>query len=99
MSLDEALRTAGFYNCWTRKEAYIKAIGDGLSLALDSFQVSLRPDEPAALLRPNESTPDCKAWRILDFSRDGYATALVFDDPNRMIHQWTCSSIDELMNL
>jgi 4'-phosphopantetheinyl transferase len=99
MSLDEPLRTAGFYNCWTRKEAYIKAIGDGLSLALDSFQVSLRPKEPAALLRPSEAAADCKAWRILDFSRDGYTAAVVFDDPKRAIHQWTCSSIEDIINL
>jgi 4'-phosphopantetheinyl transferase len=96
MSLEEPLRTTGFYNCWTRKEAYIKAIGDGLSLALDSFQVSLRPEEPAELLRTSENTTDCKAWQILHFTHADYITAVVFNDPNRTIHQWTCSSIEDL---
>jgi len=53
----------GFFNCWTRKEAFVKALGDGLSIPLDRFDVTLAPEEPARVLRV-ESTPGDSGWRL-----------------------------------
>lgn len=55
-----------FYRCWTRKEAFIKALGEGLSMALDSFDVSL--DEQPALLASHDGREDPANWSMYDVS-------------------------------
>ena len=63
---------AAFFNCWTRKEAYIKARGMGLSYPLDRFDVSLAPGEPARLMR------GCTGWSVEAFEpASGFTAAVV----------------------
>jgi 4'-phosphopantetheinyl transferase len=57
------LRDEGFFLCWTRKEAYVKARGEGLHIPLGSFHVSLKPGQPERL-----QSMDSKDWRLLSLS-------------------------------
>ena len=69
-----------FFNCWTRKEAFLKAVGDGLSRSLDSFEVSLAPGEPARLLCVRGDSLEASRWHLLELApAHGYAGALVVE--------------------
>lgn len=57
-------QTAAFFCGWTRKEAFIKAIGDGLSYSLDRFVVTLHPDEPARLLTIEGNATAAQEWEM-----------------------------------
>lgn len=70
----------GFFNCWTRKEAYLKAKGEGFSSPADRFQVSLAPGEPAALLDHSSGPAEVAKWSIEDLDvGDGYTAALAVE--------------------
>ncbi|MFK7742382.1 MAG: 4'-phosphopantetheinyl transferase superfamily protein [Planctomycetota bacterium] len=64
--LEGSDRELAFYRCWTRKEAYIKALGEGLSLALDSFDVSLC-EEPK-FLACHDGRENLSSWSLVDVS-------------------------------
>lgn len=78
----EEEKPAAFFRCWTRKEAYIKAIGSGLSHPLDTFDVTLAPGEPAALL-------NVKGWSLFDLDvAPGYAAALAVAGTGHKLHRF-----------
>lgn len=65
LQLPPELRQAGYFACWTRKEAYIKAVGAGLSLRLDQFEVSVDPGQPAVLRAIGGSAAAARDWTLL----------------------------------
>jgi len=88
-SLSSSLRTEGFFNCWTRKEAYVKARGEGLSHPLDSFSVSLTPGEPARLLSIKGRPAEVDRWNLHNLSvAAGYAAALAVESPRAALKLW-----------
>lgn len=84
------LRERAFFACWTRKEAYIKGRGDGLSFGLDRFEVSVAPDLPAKLLRVYDDPDETGRWEIhsLDPAPE-YAAAIAVEG-----HGWRLLCFD-----
>jgi 4'-phosphopantetheinyl transferase len=78
-----------FFACWTRKEAYVKARGEGLALPFDWFDVSLAPGEPVALLRTVGDPEEAFRWSLLAFApARGYTAALAVEEPAGTLQCW-----------
>lgn len=80
-------QVAAFFRCWTRKEAFIKATGLGLSQPLDEFDVTLAAGDPAALLRCKDD--DASRWFLSDLEvGEDYAAALAVETPVANVQCW-----------
>lgn len=74
------LREQAFFCCWTRKEAYLKARGEGLYLPLDQFEVSVAPGEPARLVKTLEGPEETERWSLRAlWPAPGYAATVVVE--------------------
>jgi 4'-phosphopantetheinyl transferase len=83
-TLSPSLQEEGFFLCWTRKEAYVKARGEGLHIPLESFQVSLTPGQPEKL-----DSPDSCRWRMWSLHPDPqFVGALVAEGQDLRLRQW-----------
>ena len=83
-SLPAADHSSAFLRCWTRKEAYIKAQGMGLSLPLKQFSVTLAPGDPARLLRTDHEPTAIDQWTLRELAPGpGYVAALAVEG-----HDW-----------
>lgn len=88
-ALPTNMQQEAFFNCWTRKEAYIKARGEGLSLRLDQFDVSLAPGEPPALLYTNGDPQEVSRWSLQNLTPGpGYAAALIVEGDDWRLKCW-----------
>ncbi|HMF75353.1 MAG TPA: 4'-phosphopantetheinyl transferase superfamily protein [Bryobacteraceae bacterium] len=100
MTLTADQRQRAFFLCWTRKEAYIKAIGDGLSAPLDSFRVTLQPSQSARFIHVGHDTDAAKAWTLHDLQfGPNYAGALAYRDIERPVAVLPLIDAAELLNI
>ncbi|HJQ31620.1 MAG TPA: 4'-phosphopantetheinyl transferase superfamily protein [Pyrinomonadaceae bacterium] len=95
-ALPAELREAAFFDCWTRKEAYIKARGEGLSLPLDGFDVSLGPGEPTALLANRLDPAEVARWSLRALAPwPGVAAAVVAEGRGWRLKCWRLPEDEE----
>ena len=89
-------RVPAFFRCWTRKEAFIKALGDGLAFPLDGFAVSLGDFESPQLLRACPAAPDAlQQWRITSVPAEpGYAAAVAAGAGGWRVTLWDATAGD-----
>ncbi|RPI77065.1 MAG: 4'-phosphopantetheinyl transferase superfamily protein [Desulfobacteraceae bacterium] len=88
-SLPADLLTRAFFSGWTRKEAFIKARGEGLSFPLEKFSVSLNPDLPARLIQVDEEKQDNRSWMIRQISVSAeYAAAVAVSSAATRFRYW-----------
>lgn len=91
-ALPPEVQTRAFFNCWTRKEAYIKARGAGLSLPLEKFDVSLSPCEPAALLSTRDDEQEASRWLLRELTPDpDYVAAVAVEGSGWQLRCWQWS--------
>ena len=95
-ALPTSLQKYAFFLCWTRKEAYIKARGEGLSMPLDQFDVSLIPGEPAALLSTKPDSDEARRWSLQNLTpASGCAAAVATEGRDWTLSCWQWPAIPD----
>jgi 4'-phosphopantetheinyl transferase len=88
-ALDPAARRDACFTCWTRKEAFLKARGDGLAVPLDAFDVSSAPGDAARILAVRGPAADGRQWTMADVGPlQGFAAAVVVEGAVLEIRRW-----------
>ena len=96
---EEKQRRSAFFRCWTCKESYIKAIGQGLSIGLDQFQVGLLPDSPPRFIHIGNDTREASAWTLQHFEpAAGYLGALAYRGAARGLNLFPTRNARDLLN-
>jgi 4'-phosphopantetheinyl transferase len=97
LSLKPEDRGLAFFRCWTRKEAYVKAIGDGLTIPLNRFQVTLLPGAPALFVQTASDIGAASDWTLHHLElAPGYVGALAYQDSQRPTRMHPTVRGDEL---
>jgi 4'-phosphopantetheinyl transferase len=81
-------KTRAFYRCWTRKEAYLKAIGEGIAQRLQKFEVAFEPGAAPAILSGAEGH-----WTLIDTTREPFAAAIACNTSNPILQTFSLASV------
>lgn len=94
-ALEPAARRLAFFQAWTRKEACLKATGEGLTFPLERVEVSLGPREPARILAIRGDAEEAARWGIRSFApADGYIGAVAAEGGITAVEWWDASALD-----
>lgn len=92
-SLPVELRHKAFFQCWTCKEAFIKAKGKGLTIPLDSFSISLNPEKSPDLVCSKFCADEASRWSLYTFDLGiNYCAGLAVEGHNFQIKSWLFST-------
>lgn len=90
--LPEGLRPIAFFKCWTAREAYVKATGDGLARSPDTFSVSITPGGDVQRVKDDDAAGQGSVWTLHGLCVDpGYAATLVAEGRDFELHCWQWS--------
>jgi phosphopantetheine--protein transferase-like protein len=86
LGLPRAEQESAFFDCWTRKEAYIKAVGNGLSMPLNGFRVTIKPGDPGEFVHLGNYPQGAREWTLQNIAiAPGYAAAVAYRDSVRSL--------------
>ena len=89
---------AAFFNLWTRKEAWLKATGEGIGYSLNRVEVTFLPGEPARLLSLPQNSSRLSNWTLHELSpASGFASAVVISGENVRLRCQCCPELSLLL--
>lgn len=98
MSLSKTQGERAFFCCWTRKEAYIKAVGEGLRTPLNAFRVSVHPNSTPRLIHIENDSVAAQGWMLHDLHLAAdYAAALAYRDRERSLALFPVTDLMDLV--
>lgn len=90
MNLPVRFRLQAFYNCWTRKEAVLKATGEGIAENLPNVEITLAPQDEPGLVSLCGDAQAHRRWQLQTFSPDSdYVGCLAYRHPALKLTQWS----------
>lgn len=88
-ALPNAEKPVAFFNLWTRKEAWLKAMGEGIAESLNQAEVSFLASEPARLLSLFGDSQAGQKWRLCELTPSaGFVAALAVAMPDVQVQCW-----------